>query len=147
MRHYGRIRWNWAHCHCEKHAKPQWRWTLKFVDFSQLWYVNNISHILKGHWTSVTSSPNFFSKKLRFFYQKMCWHYVMTTCWFWNSNSAYFLRNIDICSNFYFLKSTSINTQYSGLWDTLEMMLFTKNQIKWKRIGRIVWNFWYWFIL
>ena len=71
----------------------------------------------------------------------------MTACWFSHSSSAHFLRNIDICINSYFFKSTSINTQYSGLWDTLRMMLFTKNQIKWKCIGRIGWNFWYWFIL
>ena len=31
-------------------------------------------------------------------------------------------------------------------WDTLEMMLFTKDLIKWKRIGRISWKFWYRFI-
>ena len=31
-----------------------------------------------------------------------------------------------ISSIFYFSKSTSINTQYSSLWDTLKMMLFTK---------------------
>ena len=37
---------------------------------------------------------------------------------------------------------------YSSLiWDTLEMMLFTKYLIKWKRIGRISCNFWYWFNL
>ena len=71
----------------------------------------------------------------------------MTACWFLHSSSAHFLRNIDICGKIYFLKSTSINTQYSGLWDTLGMMLFTENQIKWKRIGRIGWNFWNWLIL
>ena len=47
----------------------------------------------------------------------------------------------------YFSKSTSINTQYSSLWGTLEMMLFTKYLIKWKRIGRISWKFRYWFNL
>ena len=30
-----------------------------------------------------------------------------------------------ISSIFYFSKSTSINTQYSSLWDTLKMMLFS----------------------
>ena len=39
---------------------------------------------------------------------------------------TYFLRNVAFCSNFYFWKSTSKNTQYSDLWDTLGMMLFTK---------------------
>ena len=56
----------------------------------------------------------------------------MTACWLLHSRSAHFLRNVDTCGNFYFLKSISINTQYSCLWDTLEMMLFTKNQIKMK---------------
>ena len=59
----------------------------------------------------------------------------------------YFCRNMNISSNFYFSKSTSIYTQYSSLWDTLKMMLFTKYLIKWKRIGRISWKFWYWFDL
>ena len=27
---------------------------------------------LKGHWTSITSSPNFFQKKLRFLYHSKC---------------------------------------------------------------------------
>ena len=53
----------------------------------------------------------------------------------------YFWRNMSISSIFYFSKSTSINTQYSSLWDTLEMMLFTKYFLKWKCIGRISWNF------
>ena len=48
---------------------------------------------------------------------------------------------------FYFSKSTSINTQYSSLWDTLRMMLFIKYHIKWKRISRICWKFWYCFNL
>ena len=52
---------------------------------------------------------------------------------------------MNISSIFYFSKSTSINTQYSSLWGTLKMMLFTKYFIKWKRIGRITWNFQYWF--
>ena len=29
---------------------------------------------LKGHWTSITSSPNFFPKKLRFLYHLKGWH-------------------------------------------------------------------------
>ena len=52
---------------------------------------------------------------------------------------------MNISSIFYFSKSTSINTQYSSLWGTLKMMLFTKHLIKWKRVGRISWNFRYWF--
>ena len=54
---------------------------------------------------------------------------------------------MNISSIFYFSKSTSINTQYSSLWDTLKMMLFTKYLIKWKCICRINWKFWYWFDL
>ena len=54
---------------------------------------------------------------------------------------------MNISSIFYFSKSTSKNTQYSSLWDTLEMMLFTKYLLKWKRIGRISWKFCYWCIL
>ena len=30
--------------------------------------------LLKGHWTSITSSPNFFQKKLRFLYHYRCLH-------------------------------------------------------------------------
>ena len=61
------------------------------------------------------------------------------------SRLTYFWRNMNISSIFYFSKSTSINTQYSSLWNTLKMMLFTKYLIKWKHIGRISWNFQYWF--
>ena len=44
---------------------------------------------------------------------------------------SYFLININISNILYFSKSTSTNAQYSGLWDTLWMMLFTKEHI-WK---------------
>ena len=73
--------------------------------------------------------------------------WVMTACRVLCSRLIYFWRNISICSIFYFSKSTSINAQYSSLWDTLKMMLFTKYLIKWKCIGRISWKFWYWFYL
>ena len=38
---------------------------------------------------------------------------------------------------------------YSCLWDTLGMMLFTEVWMIWKRkrVGRIGWKFWYWFII
>ena len=71
----------------------------------------------------------------------------MAACWILHSRLIYFWRNINISSIFYFSKSTSINTQYSSLWDTLKMMLFTKYLIKWKCIGRIIWKFRYWFNL
>ena len=50
----------------------------------------------------------------------------MTACWVLRSRPIYFWRNMNISSIFYFSKSTSVNTQYSSLWDTLKMMLFTK---------------------
>ena len=70
--------------------------------------------------------------------------WAMTACRVLCSRLIYFWRNMNIPSIFYFstLSSTSINTQYSSLWDTLKMMLFTKYLIKWKRIGRISWKFW-----
>ena len=54
-------------------------------------------------------------------------------------------RNMNISSIFYFSKLTSINTQYSSVWDTLKMMLFTKYLKKWKRFVRISWKFQSWF--
>ena len=71
----------------------------------------------------------------------------MNACWVLRSRPIYFWRNMNISSIFYFSKSTSVNTQYSSLWDTLKMMLFTKYLIKWKRIGRISWKVGYWFYL
>ena len=53
-------------------------------------------------------------------------------CWVLHSRLTYFWRNVNISSIFFFSKSTSINTQYSCLWDTLKMMLFTKYLIKMK---------------
>ena len=50
---------------------------------------------------------------------------VMTACWILHSSLIYFWRNMHISSIFYFSKSVSINTQYSSLWDTLKMMLFS----------------------
>ena len=73
--------------------------------------------------------------------------WVLTVCWVLRSRLTYFWRNMNISSIFYFSKSTSINTQYSSLWDTLEMMLSTKYLIKWKRHGWINWKFWYRFNL
>ena len=49
-----------------------------------------------------------------------------------------------ISSIFYFSKSTSINTQYSNLWDTLMMMLFSiKILNKMTMLCRISWKFQY----
>ena len=100
---------------------------------------------LKGHWTSITSSPNFLPKKVGIFIPLEVLALVMTAYWVLHSRLIYFWRNTNISSIFYFSKSTSINTQYSSLWDTLKMMLFTKYLIKWKRFGRFSWKFRYWF--
>ena len=67
--------------------------------------------------------------------------WVMTACWILHSSLIYFWRNMHISSIFYFSKSTSINIQYSSLWDTLKMMLFIKYIIKWKHFSRISWKF------
>ena len=99
--------------------------------------------VLKGHWTSSTSSPNFFPKKVGIFIPLEVLAWVMTACRVLHSRLTYFWRYMTISSIFYFSKSTSINKQYSSLWDTLKMMLFTKYLIKWKRIGRISWKFRY----
>ena len=83
---------------------------------------------------------------LWFLYHIKSWHaWVMTACWVSCSRLTNFQRNMNISTIFYFSKSTSINTQYSSLWDILMMMLFTKYPIKWKRIGIIRWKFQYWF--
>ena len=73
--------------------------------------------------------------------------WVMTACWVFHFTLIYFWRNINISGIFYFSKSTSRNTQYSSLWHTLQMMLFTKYLIKWKTHSQISWKFWYWFHL
>ena len=51
---------------------------------------------------------------------------------------------MNISSIFYISKSTSIDT-VAYVWDTHQMMLFTKYLTKWKRIGKISWKFQYWF--
>ena len=91
--------------------------------------------------------PKLFPKKVGTFIPLEMLEWVMTACWVLPSRFTYFWRNLNISGIFYFSKSTSINTYYSSLWDTLKMMLFTKNLIKWKRIGEISWKFRYWFNL
>ena len=86
--------------------------------------------------------PQPFPKEFGIFIPLEVLVWVMTVCWVLHSRLIYFWRNMNISSIFYFSKSTSINTQYSSLWDTLKMMLFTKYLIKWKRIGKISWKFW-----
>ena len=95
----------------------------------------------KGALDKCNIIPNFFQKKVEIFIPLEGLGWVMTARWVLCSRLVYFWRNMNISSIFYFSKSTSINTQYSSLWDTLKMMLFTKYLIKWKRIGRISWKF------
>ena len=56
----------------------------------------------------------------------------MTAYWCLPCSLTHFRRNMNISSISYFSKSTEINTKYSALWDTLGMMLFTRNHIKLK---------------
>ena len=86
--------------------------------------------------TSVTLSQ-LFPKKVEIFITLEVLVWVMTACWVLHSRLIYFWRNMNISSIFYFSKSTSINTQYSSLWDTLEMMLFTKYLIKWNALAEL----------
>ena len=100
---------------------------------------------LKGALDKYNIIPQLFPKKAGIFIPLEVLTWVMTAYWVLHSRLIYFLRNMNISSIFYFPKSTSINTQYSSLWDTLKMLLLTKYLIKWKCIGRISWKFWYWF--
>ena len=95
----------------------------------------------KGALDKYNIIPQLFPKKNGIFIPLEVMAWVMTTCWVLLSRLIYFWRNMNISSIFYFSKSTSKNTQYSSLWDTLRMMLFTKYLIKWKCIGRISWKF------
>ena len=97
--------------------------------------------------SSSALSPQLFPKKVEIFIPLEMLAWVMIACWVSHYRLTYFWRNMIISSIFYFSKSTSINTQYSSLWDTLKMMLFTKYLIKWKCMGRISWKFWFWFNL
>ena len=99
------------------------------------------TYVLKGHWTSITSSNFFQKKRIRIFIPLEVLAWVMIACWVLRSRLTYFWRNMNISSIFYFSKSTSINTQYSSLWDTLKMMLFTKYLIKWKASAESAENF------
>ena len=99
--------------------------------------------IFKGAMDKFNIIPQLFPKKVGIFIPLEVLAWVMTACRVLRSRLTYFWRYMNISSIFYFSKSTSINTQYSSLWDTLKMMLFTKYLIKWKRDGRISWNFRY----
>ena len=100
---------------------------------------------LKG--ALVQHHPQLFPKKVGIFIQLAMLAWVMTACRVLRSRLIYFWRNIIIHGIFYFSKLTSINTQYSSLWDTLKMILLTKYLIKWEHIGTFSWKFRYWFNL
>ena len=109
-------------------------------DFHQNICVNST----KGALDKFNIIPQLFPQKVEIFMPLEVLAWVMTACWVLHSRFIYFWRNTNISSIFYFSKSTSINTQYSSLWDTLKVMLFTKYLIKWKLVDRISWKFRYW---
>ena len=120
-------------------------WCKCFVHFDQ--YLRNCVAYwnFKGAMDKFNIIPELFPKKVGIFVPLEVLAWVMTACQVLHSRLTYFWRNMNISSIFSISNSTSINTQYSSLWDTLKMMLFPKYLIKWKCIGRISWNFWYWF--
>ena len=89
---------------------------------------------IKGALDKYKIIPQLFPKKVGIFVLLEVLTWVMTVYWVLHSTVSYFWRNMNISSIFYFSKSTSINTHYSSLWDTLKMMLFTKYLIKWKHV-------------
>ena len=101
----------------------------------------------KGALDKFNIIPQHFPKRVGIFIPLEVLAWVMTACRVLHSRLTYFWKYMNISSIFYFSKSTSINTQYSSLWDILKMMLFTEYLINWKRIGRITWNFRYEFDL
>ena len=76
-----------------------------------------IHYQLKGALDKCNIIPNFFQKKVGIFIPLEVLAWVMTACWVLRSTLIYFWRNGNISVIFYFSKSTSVNTQYSGtLW-------------------------------
>ena len=126
-----------AHAH-KQILSPMWWY---------LWSARCLYKYVKGALDKLNIIPQHFPKKVGIFIPLEVLAWVMTACRVLRPRLTYFWKHMNICSIFYFSKSTSINTQYSSLWDTLKMMLFTKYLIKWKRIGRISWNFRYEFDL
>ena len=119
--------------------------SLLCIHLSFFWHLDQTPQF-NGALDKYNIIPKLFPKKGWDFYislEVLAW--VMTACRVLSSRLTYFWRNMNISSIFYFSKSTSINTQYSSLLDTLKMMLFTKYLIKWKCIGRISWKYQYWF--
>ena len=127
-----------------KWQSPPLAWFSSCADWIHYIHITR-NHGIKGALDKFNIIPNFFPKKFGILIPSEVLAWVKTACRLLHSRLTYFWRNMNISSIFYFLKSTSINTQYSSLWGTLKMMLFTKYLIKWKCIGRISWNFRYLF--
>ena len=123
---------------CSSHSS-----TVLYETYLCSWSEESGCVYIKGALDKFNIIPQLFSKKVGIFIPLEVLAWVMTACRVLCSRLTYFWRYMNISSIFYFSKSTSINTQYSSLWDTLKMMLFTKYLIKWKRIRRISWNFRY----
>ena len=148
------IRKIWGHCDSRTENRwslePYIRVTLRVTSIMGVpppWAVGIMFEFkltFKGALDKFNIIPNFFPKKVGIFIPLEVLAWVKTAFQVLRSRLTYFWRNMNICSIFYFSKSTSINTQYSSLLGTLKMMLFTKYLVKWKRIGRISWNFGYW---
>ena len=75
---------------------------------------------------------------------------VMIACWFLPSNLTSFWRNMSISSIFYPPKSTSMNTQQSGILDNLGMgtvhKIPQKNENE-KALAESAKKVWCWFTL
>ena len=77
---------------------------------------------LQDHWTSITSPlpppPPTFSKKVQIITPLEVSAFGTIACWFLHSSVTYFWRNMNTSNIFYF----SNNTQYSGLWETIQIL-------------------------
>ena len=82
----------------------------------------------KGALDKYNIIPQLFSENVGIFIPLEVLAWVMTVYQVLRSRSTSFGRctGMNISGIFYFSKSTSINTQYSSLWDTLKMMLINK---------------------
>ena len=81
------------------------------------------SQDLKGALDKFNIIPQLFPTKVGIFIPLVVLAWVMTACRVLRSRLTDFWRYMNISSIFYFSKSTSINTQYSSLWDTLKTKL------------------------
>ena len=72
--------------------------------------------LLKGALDKFNIIPQLFPKKVGIFLPLEVLAWVMTACRVLSSRLTYFWRYMNISMIFYFLKLTSINTQYSSLY-------------------------------